>query len=170
MVPADPTPGPDGRPPLPPGAVIVEAWGPWCTSCRAQRPRVAAIAGSRPDGPSVRSLQVDAEPELADALGIRSVPTLIALSDGVEVGRLVGAQADGSIAELFDRATGPAGPSVRSAPPRALAVLRLLTGLLLVAAGLVTTVVLAAVGAAVAGWGIIGLVRSASTPTETTPP
>lgn len=149
---------PDGMPAhLTRGPVIVKAWAPWCSSCRALGPYVRHAATT--SGVPVVDLQVDADPALVKALAVRSVPTLIGLRDGIEVGRLVGVQTPDTVEALF--ATTDAGTgTISDQTPTSLVVVRAATGSVLAGAGLVlNTVVLVAIGAALFLWAFVGLIR-----------
>lgn len=138
------------------GSTVVKAWAPWCGSCRALAPVVETIAAET--GVAVADLRVDLDPDRVEQYGIRSVPTLIALHDGTEVGRLVGAQTSDAVRSLFAAATGD-GTRVRAGAPRALVAIRAAAGLSLAAAGFVTgSAVLVGAGVALAIWSA-GVVR-----------
>ena len=142
---------------LPAGAVIVKAWAPWCGSCRALGPIVDDIA-DQTEVP-VFGLQVDIDPTLADRLNVRSVPTLVALRDGVEVGRLVGLQRSESVQSLFAVVTGNTARVDRVAPV-SLVASRAAAGVVVGGAGIgLNSLVLGFVGVGLAGWALWGLVR-----------
>lgn len=155
-----PRPDPDGidrSPELYHGTTVLQAWAPWCGSCRALAPVVDSVAEETEV--TVVGLQVDTSPEAVDRFGIRSVPTLIALHDGVEVGRLVGLQPADAVRSLFDAAAGD-GTAVRGGPPRSLVLVRAGAGAVVLAAGLaMSSVVLAVIGIALLVWSTVGAIR-----------
>jgi len=71
--------------------VIVDFWADWCGPCRLVSPIVEQIAKEKADETKTLKLDVDENPEVAAEHGIRSIPTLVLFSGGVERGRVVGA-------------------------------------------------------------------------------
>ncbi len=74
------------------GVAIVECGAPWSAPCRLQRPIAASVVQAHADRVRSVPVDVDAEPELARCLGIRTIPTLILFADGQERRRLEGLQ------------------------------------------------------------------------------
>jgi thioredoxin 1 len=61
----------------------------WCGPCKALAPVMEGIKGEYSDV-VFETIDVDTDHEQASKFGIRSVPTVVFVKDGVEVDRLVG--------------------------------------------------------------------------------
>ena len=72
--------------------VLVDFWATWCMPCRMLAPTIEEIAEEADGRAYVGKVNVDEEPQLALQYGVRSIPTLIFVRDGKEVGRMVGVQ------------------------------------------------------------------------------
>jgi thioredoxin 1 len=72
------------------GIVLVDFWADWCGPCRMFAPVYEAAAEANPDI-TFGSIDTEAERGLSGALGISSIPTLMAFRDGILVFRQPGA-------------------------------------------------------------------------------
>jgi thioredoxin len=73
--------------------VLVDFWAEWCAPCRAVAPILEEIAREHEGRLRVVKLNVDESPDIAQRLGILSIPTLILFAQGQEKARIVGARA-----------------------------------------------------------------------------
>ena len=84
------------------GTVLVDFWANWCGPCRMLGPVLEQLAADRPDV-TVAKVDVDEQQMLAIQYGVMSVPTVLFLKNGEEVGRLVGVQPAETYAQTLDK-------------------------------------------------------------------
>ena len=81
--------------------VLLDFYAAWCGPCRMVSPLVDEIAEEREDV-VVGKINVDEEPELAQAFGVVSIPTLVVLRGGSEVSRQLGARPKAQILQMLE--------------------------------------------------------------------
>jgi len=82
-------------------AVLVDLWAPWCGPCRVVSPIVEELARDHAGRLKVVKVNVDDNPALARRFSAFSIPTLVVLSGGRVVDRLVGAVPKSQLAILL---------------------------------------------------------------------
>ena len=119
-------------------------------------PLVDDVAATHPDV-EVDRVDASGDSTRARALGIKATPTLVGIVDGDETGRLTGRRGRDDIERLFVAVASRTGPPPAS---RTEGLLRAATGVLLALVGVLTgpSWPLVAVGAAIGGYGVGGLV------------
>lgn len=83
---------------------VLDFTAAWCAPCRALTPILDSLAIEYAGRIRVEAIDVDHEPVLAQQYGVRSMPTLVILAGGREVGRIVGLRPRKFIAGVIDRA------------------------------------------------------------------
>jgi thioredoxin 2 len=83
--------------------VLVDAWAPWCGPCRQLAPVIDELASELSGRVRVVKLNVDENPQTAQRFEVRSIPTLIVMRGGREVGRILGARPKSEILRQLDQ-------------------------------------------------------------------
>ena len=82
------------------GIVMLDFWAEWCGPCKMFGPVFEAAAAKHPDIVFAK-IDTEAERELAGHFQIRSIPTLMALKDGIVVFHQAGAMMAGQFDQLI---------------------------------------------------------------------
>jgi len=69
---------------------MVDFWASWCGPCKMLAPAIDAIGQQYEGKALIAKVNVDEEPALAAQFGIMSIPTVVFLQNGKEIGRKVG--------------------------------------------------------------------------------
>ena len=82
--------------------VLIDFFATWCGPCKMVSPIVDQIVEENADI-KVCKINIDEQSELASAFGVMSIPTLVALKDGKEITRTVGAVPKSNILKMFGK-------------------------------------------------------------------
>ncbi|MEA2580305.1 MAG: putative thioredoxin [Actinomycetota bacterium] len=82
--------------------VVVDLWAEWCGPCKTLGPILEKVAGERDGAFLLAKLDVDANPMVASAFGVQSIPTVVAFRDGEAVTGFVGAYPEPEVNRFVD--------------------------------------------------------------------
>ncbi|MGW2646949.1 thioredoxin [Streptomyces sp. NPDC001393] len=83
--------------------VLIDFWAAWCGPCRQFAPVYEKAAVDNPDLVFAK-VDTEAQPELAQAFGIQSIPTLMIVRDRVAVYAQPGALPEPALTDLIGQA------------------------------------------------------------------
>ncbi len=87
--------------------VVVDFWAVWCQPCKQLTPILEDLAESAQGSFRLARVNVDENPTLAMRYGVRSIPTVKAISQGQVVGEFVGLQPEPRIREFIEKLMPP---------------------------------------------------------------
>lgn len=85
--------------------VIVDFYAEWCGPCKAAAPIIDKLADEFAGKVKIVKVDVDAN-QVAGKYAVMSIPTVIALKNGVEVDRQIGFGGEEKYREMISKVTG----------------------------------------------------------------
>lgn len=82
--------------------VLIDFWASWCGPCRMVSPIVDELANELTDK-KVGKINIEEQPELAQAFSVMSIPTLVVIKDGKVVSKSVGARPKQAILDMLEQ-------------------------------------------------------------------
>jgi thioredoxin 1 len=83
--------------------LLVDFWAEWCGPCRTIAPVLEELAGEYKNRLTIAKVNVQDNPQVPARFGIRNIPTLLLLRDGVRVDQIVGAVPKATIKTKVDQ-------------------------------------------------------------------
>lgn len=72
------------------GLVVVDFGADWCPPCKMMEPVVEAASQTFKDRIAFKSVDIDDNPEIAQALQVQGIPTFLVIKDGHAIDRFSG--------------------------------------------------------------------------------
>ncbi|MDY7100961.1 MAG: tetratricopeptide repeat protein [Actinomycetota bacterium] len=83
--------------------VVVDLWAPWCGPCKTLGPIIERVVGETNGAVVLAKINVDDNPQAAQAFRVQSIPAVYALKDGAVVDGFMGAQGEAAVREFVER-------------------------------------------------------------------
>lgn len=83
--------------------ILVDFWAEWCGPCKALAPALEELAQSLAGKVTIAKVNVDHNPQTAQQLGIRSIPTLYLFRNGQPIARHVGTASVAELQQFIDK-------------------------------------------------------------------
>jgi putative thioredoxin len=83
--------------------VVVDLWAEWCGPCKTLGPILETVIGETAGGVELAKVDVDANPAVAQAFKVQSIPAVYAMVDGQIVDGFMGAQPEAQVREFVGR-------------------------------------------------------------------
>jgi len=83
--------------------VVVDLWAEWCGPCKTLGPILDKVIGETNGGVELAKVDVDANPAVAQAFRVQSIPAVYAMVNGEIVDGFMGAQGEAQVREFVEK-------------------------------------------------------------------
>jgi putative thioredoxin len=87
--------------------VLVDFWAPWCGPCKQLAPVIERLVAATGGKARLVKMNIEDDPTIADQLGVKSIPAVVAFQRGRPVDGFVGALPESEIKGFLERLLGP---------------------------------------------------------------
>ena len=81
--------------------VVVDLWAEWCGPCKQLGPIIERVVAATDGAVELAKVDVDANPAIAQAFRVQSIPAVFAIKDGRPVDQFLGALPEAQVAEFI---------------------------------------------------------------------
>lgn len=82
--------------------VLVDFWAEWCGPCKQIAKSLEELSQEYAGRVTIAKIDVDANKDIPARFGIRGIPTMIIMKDGIPVAQKVGAAVKGTLQAFVD--------------------------------------------------------------------
>ena len=83
--------------------VVVDLWADWCGPCKQLGPIIEKVIADTNGKVELAKVDVDANPQVAQAFQVQGIPAVFAIKDGAVVDSFVGAKGEREVAEFVEK-------------------------------------------------------------------
>ena len=94
--------------------VLVDFWAPWCGPCKQLGPVLEKIVKAARGKIRLAKMNIDEYPQIAQKLGVQSIPAVVAFQNGQMGDGFMGALPESEIKSFIEHCIGPAGADVEA--------------------------------------------------------
>lgn len=96
--------------------VLVDLWAQWCGPCKQLSPVLERLAAEAAGSWVLAKIDVDANPRIAQAFRVQSIPMVVAIAMGQPVAAFNGVRSDAEITSWVDEILAQVGSQLTGAP------------------------------------------------------